>query len=68
MIIRGLQRRPINALLSSLGIGCSVAVLVLSGFGSDAIDYLIDFQFSRAQRHDLQVVFYETTSPEAFLI
>ena len=66
MIIRGLQRRPINALLSSVGIGCSVAVLVLSGFGGDSIDYLIDFQFYRAQRHDIQVVFYETTSPSAF--
>ncbi len=66
MIIRGLQRRPVNAFLSSLGIGCAVAVLVMSRFGSDAIDYLIDFQFSRTQRHDLQVVFYETTSPAVF--
>ena len=65
MILRSLQRRPINALLSSLGIACSVAVLVLSGFFSDAIEHLIEFQFSLAQRQDLQVTFYEPLSPAA---
>ena len=38
--------------------------MVMSGFFSDAIDYLIDFQFSVAQRHDIQVVFRETSSPQ----
>lgn len=65
MILRSLARRPINALLSSLGIACSVAVLMLSGFGSDAIEYLIEFQFGRAQRQDMQVSFYQVTSPQA---
>jgi len=36
---------------------------VLSGFGRDAIEYLIDFQFSTAQRHDVQVLLREVTSP-----
>lgn len=65
MILRSLQRRPLNAILSSLGIGCAVAVLVLSGFFSDAIEYLIEFQFSTAQRQDIQVTFYEPLSPAA---
>ena len=59
MILRSLQRRSINAILSSLGIACSVAVLVMSGFFSDAIEHLIEFQFSVAQRQDIQVTFYE---------
>ncbi len=63
MVLRGLQRRPISAALSSIGIAFSVAVLVLSGFFTDAIDYLIEFQFSTAQRHDVQVAFIEPTSP-----
>ena len=63
MVFRSLQRRPIGAALSSIGIAFSVAVMVMTGFSSDAIDYLIDFQFSVAQRHDVQVVFRETTSP-----
>tara|TARA_R110002049_G_scaffold4601_6_gene32926 strand:- start:142073 stop:144436 length:2364 start_codon:yes stop_codon:yes gene_type:complete len=65
MILRSLQRRPVNAILSSLGIACSVAVLVLSGFTNDAISHLIDFQFSTAQRQDVQVNFYEPLSPSA---
>ncbi|MGI9471199.1 MAG: ABC transporter permease [Rubripirellula sp.] len=65
MVMRGLQRRPFSSMLSSLGIAFSVAVMVLSGFGADAIDYLIEFQFSTIQRQDVQVVFNETTTPEA---
>ena len=65
MIMRGLQRRPFNAMLSIIGISSAVAVLVMSGFGGDSIDYLIDFQFTRSQRHDVQVAFNETTSPAA---
>jgi putative ABC transport system permease protein len=65
MILRGLSRRPVAALLSSVGIGCSVAVLLLSGFASDALDHLIQFQFETAQRQDVQVTFYQVTSPAA---
>jgi putative ABC transport system permease protein len=65
MILRSLQRRPFNAILSSVGIAFSVAVMVLSGFFNDAIEYLIEFQFSTAQRQDVQVIFNETTSPAA---
>ncbi len=65
MILRGLSRRPLQAFLSSAGIACSVAVLVLAGFGSDALEFLIDFQFVRTQRQDMQVSFYQVTSPAA---
>ncbi len=63
MILRGFERRPINAAFSSLGIGCSVSVLLLSNFASDSLDYLIEFQFETAQRQDVQVNFYQVTSP-----
>lgn len=63
MTLRSLQRRPINAALSALGIGCSVSVMLLSNFASDAIDHLIEFQFETAQRQDVQVNFYQVTSP-----
>lgn len=65
MIVRGLQRHPLNAFLSSLGIAFAVSVLVLSGFFEDAVDHLIEFQFSTAQRQDVQVFFKETTTPSA---
>lgn len=65
MILRGLQRRPAGAFLSSVGIAFSVSVMVMTGFFSDALDYLIDFQFAVAQRHDVQVIFREVTSSRA---
>lgn len=64
MILRQLQRRPLNALFSVLGIACSVAVLLMGNFSPDAINYLIDFQFKTAQRQDVQVVFETNLSPD----
>lgn len=61
MILRQLQRRPGKAVFSCLGIGLAVAVMVVGSFGSDALDYLIDFQFRLAQRDDVLVAFYEPT-------
>ncbi|MEM8671110.1 MAG: FtsX-like permease family protein [Planctomycetota bacterium] len=63
MILRGLRRRPISAALSSLGIAFSVSVMVLSGFGSDAMEHLIQFQFTTAQRQDVQVTFNNVATP-----
>jgi putative ABC transport system permease protein len=65
MVMRSLQRRPIGAALSSVGIAFSVAVMVMTGFFSDALEHLIQFQFAVAQRHDVQVVFREMTSARA---
>ena len=59
MILRQLQRRPWKSALSSLGIALATAVMIVGSFGSDALDYLIDFQFQMAQRDDVMVTFYE---------
>ncbi|MEZ6043638.1 MAG: ABC transporter permease [Planctomycetaceae bacterium] len=61
MILRQLQRRPWKSSLSCLGIGLGTAVMVVGSFGSDALDYLIEFQFRMAQRDDVMVTFYEPT-------
>lgn len=65
MILRGLQRRPVSAALSSIGIAFAVATLLLSRFVDDALDYMIHFQYSLAERQDVQVSFVEETSPAA---
>lgn len=62
MALRELERRPLKSLMSSLGIASAVAVLVLGNFGMDAIDYLIEFQFTLTQRHDVAVTFVEPTT------
>lgn len=65
MIFRNLERRPLKALLSIVGVAASVAILVLGGFWSDAVDFMVMFQFERAQRDDLTVTFVEAVSDKA---
>jgi len=59
MVIRNLTRRPIKSGLSVLGIAMAVSVMVIGNFSLDAINYLMDFQFRKAQRQDLTVTFVE---------
>jgi putative ABC transport system permease protein len=65
MVLRHLERQPGKSALSSLGIAMAVAVLVLGSFIKDAVDYVMDLQFLRAQRQDMTVAFVEPTSPGA---
>ena len=65
MVLRHLERQPLKSALSSLGIALAVAVLILGSFMEDAVDYVIDLQFLRAQRQDMTVAFVEATSPGA---
>jgi len=57
MILRELERHPIKAAMTSLGIAMACAILIVGNFGKDAIDYLMEFQFELSQRHDATVVF-----------
>lgn len=57
MILRSLERRPVRALFSSLGVAFSVAILVMGMFMFDGVSFMMDLQFRLAQREDLQVAF-----------
>ncbi len=57
MILRNLERRPIKALLSVLGIALAVAILVAGRYGVDALDRIIDIQFRAVQREDVMLEF-----------
>jgi putative ABC transport system permease protein len=57
LILRNLERRPVRALLSSLGVAFSVAILVIGMFMFDGVDLMMDLQFRVAQREDLTVAF-----------
>lgn len=65
MIVRQLERRPIKTALSCLGIALATAILVGGAFAEDAIDYVMDFQFNRVQRYDVDVVFAAQTDDRA---
>jgi len=62
MVLRHLERRPLRAALSVLGIALATSILVVSSFNKDSLDYLIEFQFFGAQREDLTVAFAEPAS------
>jgi putative ABC transport system permease protein len=65
MILRQLERQPIKALLSTLGIALAVAILVVGFFLGDSLRYAIDSQFHFAQRQDLTVLFTEPAATRA---
>lgn len=59
IILRNLERKPIQAALSTLGIALAVAMLVTGRFFTDATRAMIDVQFRTVQREDLTIVFNE---------
>lgn len=65
MILRNLERQPIKAGLSVVGIAFAVAIMMVTGFQRGAITYMLDVQFRLAQKQDVTVSFYEPTSMRA---
>ncbi|NEO38426.1 MAG: ABC transporter permease [Moorea sp. SIOASIH] len=57
IILRNLERKPIQAFLSIMGIAVAVAILLTGLYISDALTYLMDFQFRQVQREDLTIIF-----------
>ena len=61
MIIRHIERRPIKALLTIIGISFACSVIIVSGFQKGAIDYMIEVQYGISQREDLIAIYTEPT-------
>ena len=65
IVLRQLERRPLRALLSALGIAFSLAILIFSFFIQDAMDYMLDVQYDLIQREDLSLAFVEPKGYQA---
>lgn len=65
MVLRHLERRPLKALLATLGIGFACAIMVAGNFQPDSITHMIQVQFNQVQREDITVTFVEPTSQRA---
>lgn len=65
MILRNLERQPVKAGLSILGIGFATAMMMLTGFQTGAINFMLDVQFRLAQKQDVTVTFIEATDGRA---
>jgi putative ABC transport system permease protein len=59
MILRNLERRPVRAAVTVLGIAGSVAILLAGTFWSDALEYFLDVQFNKVTRADVNIGFAE---------
>jgi putative ABC transport system permease protein len=59
IILRNLERKPVQASLSILGISLAVAILITGNYLKDGINYLMDFQFRQVQREDMTIIFNE---------
>jgi len=57
MVLREIERRPLRTILSSLGIGMAIGILVVGRFQADAIEWLVETQFHHAWREDVSVQF-----------
>lgn len=62
IILRNLERKPIQAILSIVGIAMAIAMLIVGRYSEDAINYLIDVQFRLMQREDVTILFNEPRS------
>jgi putative ABC transport system permease protein len=59
MIARSIERRPLRALVTVLGIAGSIAVMVGGLWWRDSVEHLIDIQFNVAQPGEVQIGFFE---------
>jgi putative ABC transport system permease protein len=66
MVVRNLERQPVRAMTSIVGIALSSSMLVLGLFFLDAMDEMMRLQFEVIQRQDVTVSFVEPRAPAAF--
>ena len=65
--LRNLERKPWQAFFTALGLALAAAIPVLPGAMADGMDFLVDFQWSIAQRQDAIVSFIVPSGAEALL-
>jgi len=64
MILRNIERKPVQSLLSSLGVALSLSILIVGSFMFDGVTLMMDLQFRQIQREDVAVTFMEN-QPDA---
>src|SRR5690606_7611961 len=65
MVLRNVERRPVRAFLSALGVGFAVAVLLIGFVMLDSIEFMMERQFTVIQREHVSVGFVRPVDPSA---
>ncbi len=56
MVLRNVARYRLRASFSVLGVMISSGLLLIGFFGSDSVDYMLDFQFSNSRLEDIKLM------------
>lgn len=59
IVLRQVERRPIRAFLSALGVGFALSILVFVNGLYDSLDYMMNVQYDIGNREDMMVSFVE---------
>ncbi|MFN7950101.1 MAG: ABC transporter permease [bacterium] len=65
MVLRHLEREPLRAGLTALGIAGAMGLLIAGQFSLDSFDFMADVQFRLEQREDAALTFREPRSAHA---
>lgn len=66
MALRNIERKPWQAVFTALGLALAVGIPIVPGAMRDGITFLLDFQWTLAQRQDMTVSLIEPGSAGAF--
>jgi putative ABC transport system permease protein len=67
MILRNMERRPLRSVLSVAGVAAAVAIVIMGNFFRDAIEFIVDTQFTLVMRNDVAVWTIEPVADAAAL-
>ena len=65
IILRQIERRPVKALMTVLGLACAGAIMMMARFQDSAINTMVELQFRLSQQQDLSASFIEVAPRRA---
>lgn len=66
MALRNIERRPVQAVFTVVGLALAVGLMILPGAMANSIDYLLTYQWNDVQRQDAVVFLTEPGSSKAY--
>lgn len=63
LIVRNLTQRPWRTLLTWVGLALGTAVMLMGRFQNDSVNNMVERQFQRSERHDVEIAFVEPLGP-----
>ena len=65
IILRQLERRPLKALMTVIGLAFAGAIMMMARFQESSINFMVELQYRLSQQHDIAARFIEVTSRQS---